>query len=369
MMTPEEIQQVVEDYKKSSQSLNEFLKKDKEGNIKINLGKLRNLGRDPRDKVNGGGDKGKEEKENKLETKKKEDKNDNVNLPNNDGKIDDKTKVKPITDGGKTNDKTEIKPITDGGKTTDKPKLKVSGTGPVVDNPDTPNKDERAEYGKTLNKIKTDKDNKSAVESGKDERMDAPTASVKTQVDAYKKGVASPATFKTNQRQTRELVKQQSKEIYPTISKDDLNKYSRSKKYTADDGKTQVDRSTVNTIAKFDMGPNIKKGDKLGVISGNMRKKYDMKAASFKPEAYDLVLDYVLSEGHADSLDEAHYVMMQMDANTIQQIIEMSSPYTISQADINAKTPAFKNYQKGVKNKITGEPLYKLGSGVNLPKI
>ena len=207
---------------------------------------------------------------------------------------------------------------------TDKPKLKVSGTGPVVDNPDTPNKDERAEYGKTLNKIKTDKDNKSAVESGKDERMDAPTASVKTQVDAYKKGVASPATFKTNQRQTRELVKQQSKEIYPTISKDDLNKYSRSKKYTADDGKTQVDRSTVNTIAKFDMGPNIKKGDKLGVISGNMRKKYDMKAASFKPEAYDVVLDYVLSEGHADSVEEAHYVMTQMDEETIKSILDLS---------------------------------------------
>ena len=191
----------------------------------------------------------------------------------------------------------------------------------VVDNPDTPNKDERAEYGKTLNKIKTDKDNKSAVESGKDERMDAPTASVKTQVDAYKKGVASPATFKTNQRQTRELVKQQSKEIYPTISKDDLNKYSRSSTYTADDGKTQVNRSTVNTIAKFDMGPNIKKGDKLGVISGNMRKKYDMKAASFKPEAYDVVLDYVLSEGHADSVEEAHYVMTQMDEETIKAII------------------------------------------------
>ena len=86
-------------------------------------------------------------------------------------------------------------------------------------------------------------------------------------------------------------------------------------------------------------------------------------------EPYDLVLDYVLSEGHADTLDEANYVMMQMDENTIQQIIEMSSPYTISQADVNARTPAFENYQKEVKNKITGEPLYKLGSGVNLPKI
>ena len=87
------------------------------------------------------------------------------------------------------------------------------------------------------------------------------------------------------------------------------------------DGKTQVNRSTVNTIAKFDMGPNIKKGDKLGVISGNLRKKYDLKASSFKPEAYDLVLDYVLTEGHADTVEEAHYVMTQMDEEAIKAII------------------------------------------------
>ena len=117
------------------------------------------------------------------------------------------------------------------------------------------------------------------------------------------------------------------------------DRYSRSKKYTADDGKTQVDRSTVNTIAKFDMGPNIKKGDKLGVISGNMRKKYDMKAASFKPEAYDVVLDYVLSEGHADSVEEAHYVMTQMDEETIKSILDLSEgPIATSAAVTGALT-------------------------------
>ena len=125
----------------------------------------------------------------------------------------------------------------------------------------------------------------------------------------------SPATFKTNQRQSRELVST------GKLKDTDLNKYSRSNTYTADDGKTQVNRSTVNTIAKFDMGPNIKKGEKLGVISSNMRKKYDLKASSFKEEAYDIVLDYVLSEGHADTVEEAHYVMMQMDEEAIKAII------------------------------------------------
>ena len=43
---------------------------------------------------------------------------------------------------------------------------------------------------------------------------------------------------------------------------------------------------------------------------------------SYEYEPYDLVLEYLLSEGHADTVDEAHYVMMQMSAKHIQNIIE-----------------------------------------------
>ena len=46
------------------------------------------------------------------------------------------------------------------------------------------------------------------------------------------------------------------------------------------------------------------------------------KQPSVEKEAYDVVLDYLLSEGHADSVEEAHYVMMQMDAEYIQSIVE-----------------------------------------------
>ena len=49
-------------------------------------------------------------------------------------------------------------------------------------------------------------------------------------------------------------------------------------------------------------------------------KKFKMKALeSYEP--YDLLLDYVLSEGHADTVEEAHYVMTQMDEETIKAII------------------------------------------------
>ena len=41
-------------------------------------------------------------------------------------------------------------------------------------------------------------------------------------------------------------------------------------------------------------------------------------------DAFDLVLEYLISEGHVDTVDEALYVMMEMDAETIQDIVEGS---------------------------------------------
>ena len=140
-----------------------------------------------------------------------------------------------------------------------------------------------ANQKKVIAKFKTQQANKAALDAGAVERQDKPTASVKSQVDAYQKGRPSPASFSTNQKQTRDLVKSQSKQVYPSITDKDVNQFSRSKKYTADDGKTQVDRSTVFTKAKFDFG-NIKKGQELGVLTKSQRKQYDLKSASFKEE-------------------------------------------------------------------------------------
>ena len=40
-----------------------------------------------------------------------------------------------------------------------------------------------------------------------------------------------------------------------------------------------------------------------------------------KKEAYDVVLDYLLSEGHVDTVEEAHYVMLQMTPEHVRDII------------------------------------------------
>ena len=43
---------------------------------------------------------------------------------------------------------------------------------------------------------------------------------------------------------------------------------------------------------------------------------------TMKKEAYDVVLDYLLSEGHVDTVEEAHYVMLQMTSEHVQGVVE-----------------------------------------------
>lgn len=47
--------------------------------------------------------------------------------------------------------------------------------------------------------------------------------------------------------------------------------------------------------------------------------------ASYEYDAYDLVLEYLLAEGHADTLEEANYVMLEMDAEMVQDIVEQQT--------------------------------------------
>ena len=52
-------------------------------------------------------------------------------------------------------------------------------------------------------------------------------------------------------------------------------------------------------------------------------KKEKMKKLNMSYEPYHIVLGYVLSEGHADTVEEAHYIMTQMDGETIQEIVAL----------------------------------------------
>ena len=74
-------------------------------------------------------------------------------------------------------------------------------------------------------------------------------------------------------------------------------------------------------------------------------------------EAYDVVLDYLLSEGHADSVEEAHYVMMQMDSDYIQSIVESGYfPTPESQRADEAKYKLSTDELPGRHKPVKGKP-------------
>ena len=67
--------------------------------------------------------------------------------------------------------------------------------------------------------------------------------------------------------------------------------------------------------------------------------------ASYEYQPYDLVLEYLLSEGHADTVDEAHYVMMQMSSEHVQNIVEAQR--VLAQKTINGVTvPGYVKVEK-----------------------
>ena len=59
------------------------------------------------------------------------------------------------------------------------------------------------------------------------------------------------------------------------------------------------------------------------------RAKPQAVNASYEYDAYDLVLEYLFSQGHVDTVEEANYVMLVMDAETIGSIVEGVMPEPI----------------------------------------
>jgi hypothetical protein len=83
-------------------------------------------------------------------------------------------------------------------------------------------------------------------------------------------------------------------------------------------------------------------------------------------DAFDLVLDYLFSEGHVDTLDEALYVMMEMDAETIVDIVEGDPSFQIKRSTgAGALTPSAAA-QLGPK---AVELQKKKAAGVDLPNL
>ena len=89
------------------------------------------------------------------------------------------------------------------------------------------------------------------------------------------------------------------------------------------------------------------------MAKARLAKKAEMANEEFTP--YDIVLEYLLSTEQAATIEEANYVMTEMDGKTINDIVEME----VNRADIIGGTKAAKDAAAG-----KGKGLYTPGKGV-----
>ena len=58
------------------------------------------------------------------------------------------------------------------------------------------------------------------------------------------------------------------------------------------------------------------------------------KAASSMKEShepYDIILEYLMGRGHADSIEEAHYIMLEMDTDAVGAIMQEYNDYVLAE--------------------------------------
>ena len=118
----------------------------------------------------------------------------------------------------------------------------------------------------------------------------------------------------------------------PAAAKPAAAKVTPTKPATAAAGKSGMDiwkAKYANTLAK-NVNPNgTQKGTGQSTMSKDAAELRSMQSKStlkqsFEYDAYDLVLEYLLSQGHAETVAEAQYLMTEMDAEMIGDIVEGS---------------------------------------------
>ena len=201
----------------------------------------------------------------------------------------------------------------------DKPEVKVDKPEVKVDKPEV--KTDKPEVKVDTPKVDTSKEDEAAKKKAAEDKK---KADEKRHSDAKKKdkllSTHIPVVSKTKLGSTVRPVKPGSARD-KMIAKNELrhgsDKIVNLRKKNAD-----FQRMKKGEISKMDFMKQYP--------NSQTTKKYNMKQIERgkQPirshyEPYHIVLGYILSEGHADTVEEAHYVMTQMDSNTIQEIVAL----------------------------------------------
>ena len=129
-------------------------------------------------------------------------------------------------------------------------------------------------------------------------------------------------------------------------------------KTIADVKKDNTDAMKARAKAKFEAFKKRREEKKAGMSEG---------VKELTP--YDIVLEYLISTEQVATIEEANYVMTEMDGKTIKDIVEMQGQ--INRADIIGGTQAAKNAAAGKGKYTPGKGVtkdFKLDPAFKLPK-
>jgi len=219
---------------------------------------------------------------------------------------------------------------------------KVTGTGPVVDNPNTEDKDERVEYGKKLDQIKANKKREQDKKTDTSSEIESDANYAKSNKNMNKinkfgkssvpKLVKSPmeAGMGDGADKARAIAKARIKSGKTIADVKAANTQSMKDRARARNDAFKAKRAERNLDkqrdfddpAKGNFGLSNDRGKsvkKLGKPQPKVKSPMDMRGESYEP--YDIVLEYLLSSQQAATIEEANYIMTEMDAKTIQDIV------------------------------------------------
>ena len=300
----------------------------------------------------------KSEKEKELEKKQKNEIIDNEKKK----KDNDNVIVKPPKD-----DKTTTPPKDD--KTTTPPKDDKTNTPPKDDKTNTPPKDDKTNTPPKDDKINTPPKDDKTTTPPKDDKTTKPP--IVTDTDLSK--VTTPPkptnpSGKVIPKPKKPLMKNSpaAKAGIPTETRQKFANMNAAFQATKrkDSGYTKMDFikdfPNSQTAKKFNKGeriPGFKYPKKTKKVKAeppvnlkdmsSVSKPKEVTIDDFKStpapkkeeikssyEPYHVVLGYLLHEGHADTVKEAHYVMTQMDEKTIQEIVALDEGIVANTARI-----------------------------------
>jgi hypothetical protein len=131
-----------------------------------------------------------------------------------------------------------------------------------------------------------------------------------------------------------------------SIARRKLEAQGRENLFKAGGGQAAISQGPKRNVRGGGTAPSLTRSDveKRGASAATLKQSYEY-------DAYDLVLEYLLAEGHADTVEEANYVMLEMDAEMVQDIVE------------TCLDEAVKGAQRSIANRITGNDIRKVTRG------